>query len=218
MIRTAFILGNNAALRIAVSKKMVALGCRVVAAGREKVSGNADSCALAGRFRMPRMAPSNGESEDRTHEWLDEIESEAAVDVLVMHGLAGLAHTQLTQWHAIASAAAHRMCKRGWGRLILVASTVPETIQPTDDSALADARQEIRRLAAQIGVHGVTLNIVWTDGAAAQDEATDSTPASARLSSAEEIARLVAYLASDEAAFLNDAQILFKVGRRMTHP
>lgn len=115
------------------------------------------------------------------------------------------------------AACGERMADRGWGRIIDIAVSLQIDAQQTESSVCDDHRQhDAKALALQLGQKGVTVNTIapghiGTSAGVAQL----SQQAAGRLSLAEEIAVLAAYLVSDEAGFLNGANIAVNSGRRL---
>lgn len=123
---------------------------------------------------------------------------------------------------ALVTAALPAMRERGWGRIVNVGST--STLEPIPGLALSNAHRMgtvglLKTLAGEVAADGVTVNTVATgmfatdrlaDAGgcfdAAEQRAADVVPAG-RLGLPEEYGELVAFLASERAAYLTGTVI-----------
>ncbi|HWT71371.1 MAG TPA: SDR family oxidoreductase [Oxalicibacterium sp.] len=115
------------------------------------------------------------------------------------------------------TARGQRMAERGWGRIVDIAASVQiDADQQMESVRDRRRRQDAQALALQLGDRGVTVNTISPGhiGTPAGAEPTKQ-QAAGRLSLAEEIAGLAAYLLSDEGGVLNGANIAVNGGRRL---
>ncbi len=112
------------------------------------------------------------------------------------------------------------------GRLIHIGSTaslLPTAQQGAYCVAKAGLRMVSRRAARELGAYGITSNLLCPEGAVTDINREllrdpevmhklESTILAGRLATAEEIAASVAFLASDEAAYINGAELVHDGG------
>jgi 2,3-dihydro-2,3-dihydroxybenzoate dehydrogenase len=130
-------------------------------------------------------------------------------------------------------AAIHRMVPRKGGRIIVVSSiagTIVRTNQIAYCSAKAAAIHFSRCLAVEMAPHGITVNCVcpgMTDSEMLRQTARERTVdvndylamiPSGRLAQADDHARTVAWLASDEAGHITGQAIAVDGGQSIYHP
>jgi len=116
------------------------------------------------------------------------------------------------------------MLERQWGRIIQVArapaAPLPEyPLAASHAAANAALHGLARALALETARHGVTVNTVMP-GRLRREGATDDDGEVARIpvgraGEATEVAALVGYLASEDAAFVTGAQIAINGGQHM---
>jgi NAD(P)-dependent dehydrogenase (short-subunit alcohol dehydrogenase family) len=116
-------------------------------------------------------------------------------------------------------ACGERMAERGWGRVIDIAASVRRDADRQAGASAQDQRrlERAKALALRLESRGVTVNTISPShiGASSHVEQVAQQGMSARLSLAEEIAGLAAYLASNEAGFLTGVNIAVNGGRRL---
>lgn len=134
---------------------------------------------------------------------------------------------ELTQWeHAIKSNidslfnvcknVAERMSDRGFGRIINVSSIISRMGQP-GKSHLAAAKAGIHgfsmALAQEVARKGVTVNTVSPGLLTSEDPADTGKIPAGRFCSADEVAYLVDFLCSEQAGYINGADIAINGGQ-----
>lgn len=125
------------------------------------------------------------------------------------------------------------MAKNSYGRIVNVSSIGGRTASIVTGVPYAAAKGGVislsRRLAAEVGHKGINVNVVapgtilsgqrmidlWNELSGQQQEEVLSTIPLGRLSSAEEQARVVVFLASDDAAYITGAVVDVNGGRFM---
>ena len=154
--------------------------------------------------------------------------------VLPDRAAAGLRDVTPERWQSVramldgavhlSKAALPGMSLRQWGRIIAVAAgpawPLPGGRQAVDHAAANAALQGFTRaLALEVARQRVTVNTVVPGCLACNDDvrAAESVPhiPVGRLGTAEEVAGLVAYLASDLAGFVTGAQLAINGGQHM---
>ncbi|WP_332877576.1 SDR family oxidoreductase [Massilia sp. S19_KUP03_FR1] len=116
------------------------------------------------------------------------------------------------------------MQARQWGRIIQIAAgpawPLPGAIQAPDHAAANAALQGFTRaLALEVARQGVTVNTIVPGCLACNVDASEASSLAhipvGRLGAPEEVAALVAYLASDLAGFVTGAQLAINGGQHM---
>jgi NAD(P)-dependent dehydrogenase (short-subunit alcohol dehydrogenase family) len=137
--------------------------------------------------------------------------------------------TNLTGAYRVAKRASRGMLKNRWGRLLFVSSVVGlsgATGQANYAASKAGLVGLSRSLARELGGRGITSNVVApgyvdTDMTAGLTEARRvellATIPAGRTASAEEIAHVLAFLASDAAGYVNGAVVPVDGGLGMGH-
>lgn len=115
----------------------------------------------------------------------------------------------------LARAAVPHMTERGWGRVVFIASASVK--QPIRDLALSNtARTALwawtKTAAADVAASGVTINIA-APGLHATDRLLErGVPAGARTGTPEDFGKVVAFLCSEPAAFVNGTAVVVDGG------
>lgn len=120
---------------------------------------------------------------------------------------------------ALIRSAASSMASRGTGRIVAIASSAISELPPRHVAYIAAKSAMLglcRALAVELGPTGITVNVI-SPGAVADPDATASARAREslqarsypmrRLATREDVASAVAYLLSDEAAYVSGAHI-----------
>ena len=135
----------------------------------------------------------------------------------------------LTGAYRVARRATSKMIRARWGRMIFVSSVVGLAGSPGQTNYAASKAGLVgfaRSLAREIGGRGVTVNVV-SPGFVATDM-TDALPEARRteileqvplkrMASADEVAALITFLASDEAGYITGAVVPVDGGLGMGH-
>ena len=135
----------------------------------------------------------------------------------------------LTGAYRVARRATSKMIRARWGRMIFVSSVVGLTGSPGQTNYAASKAGLVglaRSLAREIGGRGVTVNVVspgfvttdMTDALpeARRTEILEQVPLK-RMASADEVAALITFLASDEAGYITGAVVPVDGGLGMGH-
>jgi 3-oxoacyl-[acyl-carrier protein] reductase len=231
--RVALVTGGNRGIGLAIAKALDTAGYQVATTHR--------SGAPAGFLNVRCDVTRSDEVDAAFAEVEDKL---GPVEVLVSN--AGLNDDQLLlsmkedAWSSVIDAnlsGAYRVARRAtskmirarWGRMIFISSVVAMTGSPGQTNYAASKAGLIgfaRSLAREIGGRGVTVNVVspgfvTTDMTTAlpesrQQEILGQIPLK-RMATADEVASLVTYLASDEAGYITGAVIPVDGGLGMGH-
>ncbi|WP_341678824.1 acetoacetyl-CoA reductase [Niveibacterium sp. SC-1] len=246
MVRVALITGGMGGLGEAICIKMAALGYKVVTThspGNERVAEWLHAMNNMGYGF--KAYPCDVTDFDSCKECVTTVTREVgSIDVLVNN--AGITrdmtfkkmtkadwdaviHTNLDSVFNMTKQVMDGMTERKWGRVINVSSVNGQKGafgQTNYSAAKAGMHGFTKALALEVAKHGVTVNTISPGYigtkmvTAIPQEILDSKilpqiPVS-RLGKPEEIAGLVSYLASDEAAFLTGANISINGGQHMS--
>lgn len=233
--RTVLITGGNRGIGFALAEEFVAQGHRVAVTSRSGSGGPDGSLTVAGDV-------TDGASLDAA---FDLIEAELGpVEVVVANAgitrdmllmrmseddFTSVIDTNLTGAFRVVKRASKGMLKARFGRIVLISSVVGlygsagQVNYSSSKSALVGFARSISR---ELGARGITANVVApgfieTDMTAELPEAQQAEykkniPAG-RYGSASEVAKVVAWLASDDAAYITGAVIPVDGGLGMGH-
>jgi len=232
--RVVLVTGGNRGIGFAIAEAFLAAGHRVAVTAR---GGEGPSGALTVRADV-----TDGESLDAA---FGEIESRLGpVEVLVANAgitrdtlllrmsdadFEDVVDTNLAGAFRVVKRAAKGMLKAKWGRVVLVSSVVGmlgsagQVNYAASKSGLIGLARSITR---ELGSRGITANVVApgfieTDMTAAlpedQQAAYRKQIPAGRFATAEEVARVITWLASDDAAYISGAVIPVDGGLGMGH-
>jgi len=232
--RVVLVTGGNRGIGFAIAEAFLAAGHRVAVTARR---GEGPSGALTVRADV-----TDGESLDAA---FGEIESRLGpVEVLVANAgitrdtlllrmsdadFEDVVDTNLAGAFRVVKRAAKGMLKARWGRVVLVSSVVGmlgsagQVNYAASKSGLIGLARSITR---ELGSRGITANVVApgfieTDMTAAlpedQQAAYRKQIPAGRFATAEEVARVITWLASDDAAYISGAVIPVDGGLGMGH-
>src|SRR5262249_20199577 len=234
MARSTLVTGGNRGIGLAIARRLAAGGDRVTVTSRsgEEVEGLAtvtcdvrDAASVDEAFA--KVEADQGPVEvlvanaGMTHDQLLALMSEDAFTSVI--------DTNLTGAYRVAKRAVRPMMRMRYGRLIFISSVaglLGSAGQANYASAKAGLVGMARSLARELASRNITSNVVApglvdTDMTAAMPEqAKEATLARVplgRLASAEEIAGVVAFLASDDASYITGAVIPVDGGLGMGH-
>ncbi len=137
--------------------------------------------------------------------------------------------TNLTAAYRVSKRASRSMLRARWGRLLFVSSVVGFSGAAGQTSYAASKAGLVgfsRSLARELGGRGITSNVVapgfvdtdmTADLSAARREQVLASIPSGRTATADEIAAVLVFLASDEASYVNGAVIPVDGGLGMGH-
>ncbi|MGZ5818939.1 MAG: acetoacetyl-CoA reductase [Burkholderiaceae bacterium] len=246
MARVALVTGGMGGLGEAVCIKLAALGYQVVTTySPRNTKANEWLSTMEQQGYKFRAYPCDVADYDSAQACVSQIEKEIGpVDVLVNN--AGITRDMTfkkmdkANWDEVMSAnldsvfnmtkpVCDGMMERGWGRIINISSVNGQKGafgQTNYSAAKAGMHGFTKALALEVARKGVTVNTISPGYIgtkmvmAIPKEVLDSKIIPqipmARLGKPEEVAGLVAYLASDEAAFLTGANIAINGGQHMS--
>ncbi len=245
--RTAVVTGSTSGIGAATARLLAARGARVLVAGRDAARGSEVVAAIeadGGRavFVAGDLAASPDELRATATAWEDALDG--PVDVLVHNAALCPAVDTLTLSdadleatlavnirapHVLTAALAPGMVDRGHGAIVVIGSWMAGVGHPfvgLYSATKAAEAQLARSWAAEFGPHGVRVNTVApgatrTPVNAGSDDVvarmTASTPAG-KPGRPEDVAAAVAWLASDDAAYVHGAVIAVDGGITATRP
>ena len=232
--RTVLVTGGNRGIGFAIAEEFVALGHRVAVTAR---SGEGPAGSLTVRADVTDSA-----SVDIA---FTEIETAlGAVEILVANAgitkdtlllrmseddFTSVIDTNLSGAFRVVKRASKGMIKARYGRIVLVSSVVGllgsagQINYSASKSGLIGLARSVTR---ELGARGITANVIApgfieTDMTAelpeAQQEAYKKSIPAGRFASTEEVARVVAWLAGDDASYISGAVIPVDGGLGMGH-
>lgn len=238
--KTAVITGATGGIGGEIAKALAAQGAKVAISGRNKEKLDALTKEIGNDAVSIVADLSNADGIDALIKAADE--KLGQIDILVNN--AGLTRDNLSmrmkeeEWNEVldvnltapfmlAKACQRGMMKRRYGRIINISSVVGTTGNPGQCNYVASKAGLMgwtKAMAQEIASRGITVNCVapgfistaMTD-ALTDDQKTkiNSTIPAGRMGSPEEIASAVAYLASDEAAYITGATLHVNGGMAM---
>jgi 3-oxoacyl-[acyl-carrier protein] reductase len=231
--RTALVTGGNRGIGLATARSLAAQGHRVAVTSR--------SGEVEGLFTVKCDVTS---TEDVDHAFTTVEEALGPVEVLVCNAgvtddqlllrmteesFTSVLDTNLTSAYRLAKRASKTMLRARWGRLLFVSSVVGLSGSAGQASYAASKAGLVgfsRSLARELGSRSITANVVApgfinTDmtselGDARREQVLASIPAG-RMAHVDEVAAVLAFLASDEASYVNGAVIPVDGGLGMGH-
>ncbi|NEX60765.1 acetoacetyl-CoA reductase [Noviherbaspirillum galbum] len=246
MARIALVTGGMGGLGEAICIKMAALGYQVVTTHSPGNTKAADWLAeMEGQGYKFKAYPCDVADYDSAQKCIQQITAELGpIDVLVNN--AGITRDMTfkkmdkVNWDAVIKTnldsvfnmtkpVADGMVERGWGRIINISSVNGQKGafgQTNYSAAKAGMHGFTKALALEVARKGVTVNtispgyigtkmVMAIPSEVLESKIIPQIPMG-RLGKPEEVAGLVAYLASDEAAFLTGANIAINGGQHMS--
>jgi 3-oxoacyl-[acyl-carrier protein] reductase len=239
--RTALVTGSTSGIGRAIASKLAEEGAHVAVSGRDPERG-AEAAAVTGGVFVPADLSTADGARDLAARATEALGGR--VDILVNNAgvypsgptadlddtsVDALLSVNIRAPHALVAAIAPGMAERGDGAIVNVGSWIAQiglgqgALYGATKAAL---EQLSRSWAAEYGPSGVRVNAVapgvtLTEGNAAAGPILDAmvarTPAR-RLGRPEEIAAAVAFLASDDAAFVHGSTFVVDGGALHTYP
>ena len=231
--RTVLVTGGNRGIGLATARSLAAQGHRVAVTSR--------SGEVEGLFTVKCDVTS---SDDVDHAFTTVEEAFGPVEVLVCNAgitddqlllrmteesFTSVLDTNLTSAYRLAKRASKTMLRGRWGRLLFVSSVVGLSGSAGQASYAASKAGLVgfsRSLARELGSRNITANVVApgfidTDmtaelGDARREQVLASIPAG-RMAHVDEVAAVLAFLASDQASYINGAVIPVDGGLGMGH-
>lgn len=232
--RTVLITGGNRGIGLAIAEEFVALGHRVAVTAR---SGSGPAGALTVRADVTDAASLDAA--------FTEVEAQLGpVEVLVANAgitrdtlllrmsdddFTDVIDTNLTGAFRVLKRAAKGMLKAKFGRVILVSSVVGllgSAGQINYSASKSGLIGIARSLTRELGSRGITANVVapgfietdmTAELPAEQQEAYRKSIPAGRFATPNEVAKVIAWLASDDAAYISGAVIPVDGGLGMGH-
>jgi NAD(P)-dependent dehydrogenase (short-subunit alcohol dehydrogenase family) len=231
--RSVLVTGGNRGIGLVTARSLAAQGHRVAVTSR--------GGEVEGLFTVKCDVTSADEVEaaftsvEEAHGPVEVLISNAGItdDQLLLRmseeSFARVIDTNLTASFRLAKRASRSMLRGKWGRLLFVSSVVGLSGSAGQASYAASKAGLVgfsRSLARELGTRNITSNVVApgfvdTDMTAdltdARREAVLASIPAGRIARAEEIAAVLAFLASDEASYVNGAVIPVDGGLGMGH-
>ncbi len=239
--RTALVTGASGGIGGAIATALHAQGAHVILTGTREEALKALADTLGDRCTV---VTANLADPDAAAALLKDAEAAAGAGIEILVNNAGITRdgllmrmkdedwatvidVNLTSGMRLARAALRGMMKKRWGRIIGVSSIVGATGNPGQTNYAASKAGMIgfsKSLAAEVASRGITVNVVapgfiataMTDALDdGQKEGLLGAVPMGRLGSSEDIAGAVAYLASEEAAYVTGATLHVNGGMAM---
>ncbi|MEO7742480.1 MAG: 3-oxoacyl-ACP reductase FabG [Usitatibacter sp.] len=227
-MRRALVTGGSGAIGAAICRSLAAAGCEVVVHANTRIEAARQVAAaiIAAGGKAHAIAFDVADAA-ATNAALEPLIEEAAIQIVVnnagIHDDAPFAGMSAAQWHRVIDVSLHGfynvtrplvlpMLRTRWGRIVSITSVAAEIGnrgQVNYSAAKGAVHAASRSLARELGTRGVTVNCVspgiiatpMSEGAFEQDRIREIVPLQ-RVGNPEDVAGVVAYLASDAAAYI----------------
>jgi 3-oxoacyl-[acyl-carrier protein] reductase len=233
--RTVLITGGNRGIGYAIAEEFVAQGHRVAVTARSGEGGPAGALTVKGDVTDAASIDAAFEEVERELGAVEVVVANAGItrDTLLMRmsedDFTSVIDTNLTGAFRVVKRASKGMLKARFGRIVLISSVVGLYGGPGQANYSASKAALVgfaRSISRELGARGITANVVApgfieTDMTAELPEAQQaeykkSIPAG-RYGSAGEVAKAVAWLSSDDAAYITGAVVPVDGGLGMGH-
>jgi NAD(P)-dependent dehydrogenase (short-subunit alcohol dehydrogenase family) len=232
--RSVLVTGGNRGIGLATARTLAAAGHRVAVTTR---SGDVPDDLLAVKCDVTDSTQVEDAftEVEAAHGPVEVLVSNAGItdDTLLLRmseeSFARVVDTNLTAAFRVAKRASRSMLRARWGRLVFVSSVVGLSGGPGQANYAASKAGLVgfaRSLARELGSRGITSNVVApgfadTDMTAALTEARRAEVLASiplgRTASAEEVAAVIGFLASDAASYVTGAVVPVDGGLGMGH-
>ena len=235
MARTVLITGGNRGIGYAIAEEFVRRGDRVAVTSRSGSGGPDGAMTVAADVTDAASVDAAFTEVEKALGPVEVVVANAGItrDTLVLRmsedDFTSVLDTNLTGAFRVIKRASKGMLKARFGRVVLISSVVGlygGAGQVNYSSSKAALVGMARSLTRELGARGITANVVApgfieTEMTAAlpeeqQAEYKKAIPG-ARFASADEVAKVVAWVASDDAAYISGAVISVDGGLGMGH-
>ncbi|MFB2556103.1 beta-ketoacyl-ACP reductase [Herbiconiux liangxiaofengii] len=233
--RTVLITGGNRGIGYAIAEEFVAQGHRVAVTARSGEGGPAGALTVKGDVTDAASVDAAFTEVESRLGPVEVVVANAGItrDMLLMRmsetDFTDVIDTNLTGAFRVVKRASKAMLKARFGRIVLISSVVGLYGGPGQANYSASKAALVgfaRSISRELGARGITANVVApgfieTDMTAELPEAQQaeykkSIPAG-RYGSAAEVAKVVAWLSSDDAAYITGAVVPVDGGLGMGH-
>ena len=228
MKRRALVTGGSGAIGAAICRRLAADGCEVIV----HANGRLDAAEAVAREIGGRAVAFDVTDGAATRSALEALVEEAPIQVLVnsagIHDDAPFPGMSQAQWHRVLDVSLNGffnvtqplvmpMARTRWGRIVTltsVAATLGNRGQANYAAAKGALAAASRSLAREVGSRGVTVNCVspgviespMVAGLFDADRISQLIPLN-RMGKPEEVAAVVAFLASDAAGYITGQEV-----------
>ncbi|GLK18640.1 3-oxoacyl-ACP reductase FabG [Herbiconiux flava] len=233
--RTVLITGGNRGIGYAIAEEFVAQGHRVAVTSRTGEGGPAGALTVKGDVTDTASIDAAFSEVESEFGPVEVVVANAGItrDMLLMRmgedDFTSVVDTNLTGAFRVVKRASKGMLKARFGRIVLISSVVGLYGGPGQANYSASKAALVgfaRSISRELGARGITANVVApgfieTDMTAELPEAQQaeykkSIPAG-RYGSASEVAKVVAWISSDDAAYITGAVVPVDGGLGMGH-
>jgi 3-oxoacyl-[acyl-carrier protein] reductase len=233
--RTVLITGGNRGIGYAIAEEFVAQGHRVAVTSRTGEGGPAGALTVKGDVTDTASIDAAFSEVESEFGPVEVVVANAGItrDMLLMRmgedDFTSVVDTNLTGAFRVVKRASKGMLKARFGRIVLISSVVGLYGGPGQANYSASKAALVgfaRSISRELGARGITANVVApgfieTDMTAELPEAQQaeykkSIPAG-RYGSAAEVAKVVAWISSDDAAYITGAVVPVDGGLGMGH-
>ncbi|MBF4573548.1 3-oxoacyl-ACP reductase FabG [Herbiconiux sp. VKM Ac-1786] len=233
--RTVLITGGNRGIGYAIAEEFVAQGHRVAVTSRTGEGGPAGALTVKGDVTDSASIDAAFSEVESEFGPVEVVVANAGItrDMLLMRmgedDFTSVVDTNLTGAFRVVKRASKGMLKARFGRIVLISSVVGLYGGPGQANYSASKAALVgfaRSISRELGARGITANVVApgfieTDMTAELPEAQQaeykkSIPAG-RYGSAAEVAKVVAWISSDDAAYITGAVVPVDGGLGMGH-